>query len=118
MASSTEFVAYACDQMREAGEISYRKMFGDYAVYCDRKVIGLICDNTFYMKKTEAGANLLGPTAEEAPPYPGAKPYFVVEDLDDREAVCELIRQSYEQLPMPKPRKKKTGNAKIVLEAD
>lgn len=107
MASSLEFVEYACDQMREAGEIRYRKMFGDYTVYCGGKVIGLICDNTFYMKKTKAGASLLGTTAEEAPPYSGAKPYFVIEDLDDRAALCELIRQSYEELPMPKPKKKK-----------
>ncbi len=55
MASSLDFVHYICQQIDGAGMISYRKMFGEYAIYCDGKVIGLICDNQFFVKKTTAG---------------------------------------------------------------
>lgn len=72
MSSTLDYVDYVCDQMRGAGEISYKKMFGEYGVYCNEKFIGVICDNQLYIKKTEAGA-LLYPGCEEAPPYEGAK---------------------------------------------
>lgn len=107
MASSLEFVQYVCDQMREAGEITYKKMFGDFCVYCDGKVVGLVCDNTLYVKKTKVGADL---GYEEAPAYPGAKPSFVVDNLDDREELCALIRKTYDELPMPKPKKNKASS--------
>ena len=68
MASSEEFVTYVCDQIGEAGSITYRKMFGDYGIYCNGKIIGLVCDNQFFLKKTEAARKLLKEIVE-APPY-------------------------------------------------
>lgn len=84
MASSLDFVQYVCGQISDAGTIAYKKMFGEYGIYCDGKVIGVVCDNQFFVKKTAAGAEIL-PDCREAAPYTGAKPYFLMEDIDDRE---------------------------------
>ena len=59
MASNPDFVQYVADQCADAGEIITKKMFGDYGIYCDNKIFGLICDNRFYIKPTEAGRKLL-----------------------------------------------------------
>jgi TfoX/Sxy family transcriptional regulator of competence genes len=91
--------------MSEAGSISYRKMFGEYAIYCDGKVVALVCDNQLYVKPTEAGKTYIG-TITEAPPYPGAKMYFLIEDkFEDREWISDLIRITTMDLPLPKPKK-------------
>lgn len=104
MASSLEFVQYVCDQLSGAGAVTSRKMFGDYALYYRGKVIGLVCDDSFFLKKTEAGRSLL-PDCREAPPYAGAKPSFLVEELDDREAMARLVQATWEALPEPKKKK-------------
>ncbi len=71
MASDLEFAEYVCDQMRAAGLITHRRMFGEYAIYCDGKVVGFICDNTLFVKPTAGGRAAAGPI-EEGLPYPGA----------------------------------------------
>jgi TfoX/Sxy family transcriptional regulator of competence genes len=106
MASNIEFVEYVCEQISGAGNITYRKMFGDYGVYCNQKIIGLICDNQFFLKVTEGGRKLLNEIIE-APAYKGAKPSFLIESLDDREYLSEIVSVTYKELPMPKPKKKK-----------
>jgi DNA transformation protein len=108
MASDLKFVEYVCDQIDGAGSISFRKMFGEYAVYCKGKVIALVCDNQFFLKPTDGGRSLIG-NVTEAPPYPGAKPYFLIEDrLDDREWVSGLVRTTEKETPLPKPKAKKS----------
>ena len=84
MACNTDFVQYIADQCTDAGEITVKKMFGDYGIYCDGKIFGLICDDRLYVKPTEAGHQLLR-TVELHPPYPGAKDYFYIADVDNRE---------------------------------
>ena len=106
MASSVDFVEYVCSQISDAGDITYRKMFGEYAVYCNDKVIGLICDNQFFVKIT-AYAEALSPVLEQAPPYPGAKPYLVIDSLDDREFLTNLVLKTFDALPDVKPKKLK-----------
>lgn len=106
MASSLDFVEYICEQIGDAGQITYKKMFGEYGIYCNAKIIGLICDDQFFVKKTEAGA-LLCPDCEEAPPYKGAKPYFLIDSVDDKDLMAQLIVATYNELPAPKLRKKK-----------
>ena len=108
MASKAEFVTYAAEQMKEAGQITCRKMFGEYGVYCDGKIFGLICDNQLFVKITEAGRKVC-PDFAQAPPYEGAKPYFLVEELDDRELLTRFIQETVKALPEPKPKKKKTS---------
>ena len=58
MASNADFVKYIAEQCAEAGEIMTKKMFGDYAIYCNGKIFGLICDDRFYIKPTTAGLKL------------------------------------------------------------
>ncbi len=107
MATDKDFVEYIADQMSEAGEITFKKMFGEYGVYCGGKIIALICDNMLYIKPTEAGRSFIG-DASEAPPYPGAKNYFLIEDqIDDREWLSGLVKATFSELPEPKPKKKK-----------
>lgn len=67
LASNLEFVEYVCAQISAAGDITYMKMFGEYGVYCDGKVIGVICDNQFFVKKTEAGAPSVRTTGRPRP---------------------------------------------------
>ena len=107
MASDLSFVEYIVDQIENAGAIRYRKMFGEYAVYCNEKVTALICDNQLFIKPTEAGRAFIGDVIE-APPYPGAKNSFLIEDkMDDREWLSQLVRITAKELPMPKPKRKK-----------
>lgn len=105
MASNPEYVAYIADQLSGAGNITYRKMFGEYGMYLDGKIFALICENQFFVKITEAGRKMR-PELEEAPPYEGAKNYLLVEDIDDREALVEFVAATCAQLPAPRPKKK------------
>ena len=107
MASDQAFVDFVLDQIEHAGEITARKMFGEWGVYSDGKIFALICDNKLFIKPTEAGRAYIGKPVE-APPYPGARPSFLIEDqLEDREWLSQLVRVSLVELPDPKPKKKK-----------
>ena len=111
MASKIEFVEYAAEQCRGAGEITYKKMFGEYALYCSGKIFALVCDNELFVKITEAGREAF-PNLTEKPPYDGAKNYFLVENIDDRETVEELVKLTYNALPEPKPKKPRKSKEK------
>ena len=106
MASNADFVQYIVDQCSGAGEVTVRKMFGDYGIYCYGKIFGLISDNGFYVKPTDAGRALLR-TEELRPPYDGAKPYFYIEDIDDRDYLSRLVRETCKALPEPQAAKRK-----------
>ncbi|MBQ2524499.1 MAG: TfoX/Sxy family protein [Prevotella sp.] len=105
MASNADFVQYIVDQCSGAGEIVAKIMFGDYGIYCNGKIFGLICDDRFYLKPTEAGHALLR-KEELRPPYDGAKDYFYIADVDDHDYLSSLVRETYKALPEPKKRKK------------
>ena len=105
MASNLDFVEYIADQCAGAGEITVRKMFGDYGIYCDGKIFGLICDDNFYVKPTKAGKAMLR-SVDMRPPYDGAKEYFYIADVDDRDYLSSLVSETCKELPMPKPKKK------------
>lgn len=104
MACSSDFVQYIIDQCSAAGEISVKKMFGDYGIYCNGKIFGLICDDRFYVKPTDAGRAMLK-QVELRPPYVGAKDYFYVADVDDHEYLSALAQTTYLNLPDSKPKK-------------
>jgi len=100
-------VDFVLEQIENAGEITARKMFGEYGIYSDGKIFGLICDNKLFIKPTKSGRAFMGEVVE-APPYEGAKLSFLIEDkLENREWLSELVRISVKELPMPKPKKKK-----------
>ena len=90
MASNPDFVQYIVDQCSGAGEIAVRKMIGDYCIYCNGVIFGLICDNNFYIKETEAGRAILR-TIILRPPYEGARDYFYIDDVDDSDYLTLLV---------------------------
>lgn len=106
MASNVEFVKYVADQLSGAGAVTYRKMFGEYGMYLDGKIFALICNDQLYIKITEAGRRLM-PELETAPPYEGAKDYFLFEEIDDKNLLVKLVTATWEELPVPKPKKAK-----------
>jgi len=109
MASNADFVQYIADQCSGAGEIVTKKMFGDYGIYCNGKIFGLICDDHFYLKPTKAGRRLIEEfkgVCDCRPPYEGAKDYFYIADVDDRDFLTTLVRETCSELPEPKPKKR------------
>ena len=83
-------------------------MFGEYALYVDGKVVALICDDQLFLKPTPAGLKLLGDVVE-APPYPGARNYYLLEsELDDPERVNAALQVTAAALPEPKPRQSRS----------
>ena len=105
MASDESFVKFVTEQLATVGNIRSRKMFGEYAVYCNEKVVALICDNQLFVKPTSAGRAFIG-NVVEAPAYQGAKPSFLIEDqLDDKDWLSELIRLTEQELSPPKIKK-------------
>jgi TfoX/Sxy family transcriptional regulator of competence genes len=105
MATDQDFIDYVCGQMRAAGGVSARKMFGEYAVYLDGRVIALACDNQFFIKPVPAARAFIGEVVEKAP-YPGAKLYFLIDEkLDDAQWMSALARATVADVPLPKPKK-------------
>jgi len=111
MASSVDTALYICDQAGLGRRLTYRKMFGEFAVYLDGKVVGLICDDELFLKPTPECKAYLGEVAE-APPFPGARNFYVLSAfLDDTERLSEALRITARALPerrsksqRPKPR--------------
>lgn len=108
MSSTQQTVDFLTDQMVEAGKITSRKMFGEYAIYCDGKVVAFVCDEMLFFKPIQEARDFIG-TPEEASPYPGAKNYFKIstDRWDDSEWLTELVRLTAAALPLPKPKKSK-----------
>ena len=92
MASSPEFMQSVAARLEDAGTITYRKMFGEYCVYCDGKLFGCVCDDRLFVKITEL-------------PYEGGKPMLRVERLEDRAFLKKLVRMTCEALPEPKKKR-------------
>lgn len=109
MGSSQEFVDYVTERFDEALGVTSKKMFGEYGLFCGGKMFGMVCDDRLFVKPTEGGRAFIG-RVSEAPPYPGAKPIFLIEDkLDDGDWLSELARITTEELPEPKRRKRGRG---------
>lgn len=108
MSSQQKTVDYILEQAAGAGTLSARKMFGEYGMYCDGKIMALICDDQLFIKPTQAGQDYLGEVTE-GEPYPGAKPYFLIEGdrWDDADWLAGLVRVTAAELPVPKPKKAK-----------
>jgi TfoX/Sxy family transcriptional regulator of competence genes len=102
MASDQNFLDFVLGQIKNAGETSAKKMFGEYGIYSDGKLFGLICDDNLFIKPTNAGREFIG-NVVEASPYEGAKPSFLIEDkIEDSDWLSELVRISVKELPLPK----------------
>lgn len=102
MATSTETHDYIVDNLSRAGDISTRKMMGEYLIYFQGKLVGNICDNCLYLKPTDSVLRLL-PDAERDYPYDGSKTLMVVVDnVENTEQMSEVLHAMYEELPAPK----------------
>ena len=91
MASDLGFVEYVVDQFDKDCGITYKRMFGEFGLYSDGTFFGVICDDQLFVKPTDGGREFLNDVVE-APPYPGARPSFLIEDVEDGERLSELIR--------------------------
>jgi TfoX/Sxy family transcriptional regulator of competence genes len=112
MASDLDFVEFVVDQIQNAGAITCRPMFGGHTLYCEGKVVALICDNQLFVKPTKAGKLFIG-SVVEAPAYPGAKLSFLIEEqLEDKDWISKLISLTEKELPLPKPKKKSKKSGK------
>ena len=106
MASSQEYLDFIIGQLDILNNISYRRMMGEYILYFQGKVFGGIYDDRFLVKITNASKRLMIKPIEELP-YDGAKPMFLVEDVDNKEFLYQLITGIYKELPTLKVKKKK-----------
>lgn len=102
MTTDRDFVEYIVEQAGFGAALTYRKMFGEYALYLDEKVVGFACDNSFFLKPSPAVLPELADVPLR-PPYPGAKDYPVIDELLDDPAVLQRVLRLTEQaLPLPK----------------
>lgn len=108
MPSTNEYVDYVMSLLSKLDDTSSRKMMGEYVLYYRGKVFGGVYDNRFLVKITPHSSSML---SHEEIPYDGAKPMFMVES-EDTEFVRRLVDGMYDELPMPKPRQKKSERKK------
>ena len=101
--SNADLVQYIIEQASQAGEVRARKMFGDYCLYCNDKPVGLICDDYLYLKPLKQLDSVLREDDRQMrPPYDGAKPQYVITDVDDADYVSLLVKTVVENLPSKK----------------
>ena len=106
MASSKEYLNFILEQLSELEEITHRSMMGEYMIYYRGKIAAYICDDRFLVKPVKSAAELM-PDAPRELPYEGAKEMLLVENVEDKEFLKRLFNEMYNELPMPKIKKKK-----------
>ena len=113
MATDRIFVDYIAEQLGLGARLTHKKMFGEYALYVDEKVVAFACDNSLFIKPT-AAAEKLAPDLPQRPPYPGAKDYPVADELlDDGDELRRLVIATADALPAPKPKPKKAAKKAV-----
>ena len=105
MASSKDYLEFVLEQLSELDDISYRAMMGEYIIYFRGKVVGGIYDDRFLVKNTKSAVELM-PDAEPELPYEGAKEMLLVDGIENKEFLKELLEAMYEELPAPKKKRK------------
>ena len=108
MSTAKETIDYILDQLSGVPGVYERKMFGEYALYANNRVVALVCNDTLFVKVTEAGIEFIGGEYKTGPAYPGAKPSLVIDadQIEDHRWLCELITITAENVQLPKPKKK------------
>lgn len=106
MASKQATIDFILEQIKTAVAVRAKKMFGEYGIFCNDKMVALVCDDQLFVKPTVAGAKFIGKCVEECP-YPGAKPYFLIsrDKWEDSAWLTHLIQLSAQELPPPKKKK-------------
>lgn len=109
MATSKEFIEFVQDQIMTAGDITSKKMFGEYIIYCNGRPVLLVCDDTVYVKQlpqtTEKFA-VHNVTPDTDFPYRGAKEHYIL-DIENQDLAIDMLKLLAEILPIPKPKKPK-----------
>ena len=113
MASSKEYLDFILEQLSELEEISYRAMMGEYIIYYRGKIIGGIYDDRFLVKPVKSAIAYM-PNVKYELPYDGAKEMLLVDDVDNKEYLTGLFNSMYDELPAPKPKKKKYWQNSIL----
>ena len=101
MASSKEYLDFIMDQLSDLEDVKVRPMMGEYIIYYREKIVGGIYDDRFLVKPVPAAVALM-PGAQKELPYEGAKEMLLVDEVDNREFMCNLLRAMYDELPAPK----------------
>ena len=109
MASSKEYLDFILEQLSELKEITYKSMMGEYIVYYRGKIVGGIYDDRFLVKPIKSAIAYMSNAKYELP-YDGAKEMLLVDDVDSKEFLTGLFNSMYDELPAPKPKKKKFSN--------
>src|SRR5690606_22896199 len=106
MSSDPGFVEYVVEQIGLGGELVHKRLFGECRLWLDGKIVALVCDDLVLFQPTPAGRALLGGDPPGVEPYAEARPWFLVEDLDDGEALRKLLRATFDALPAPRRKRK------------
>lgn len=121
MASKQSNVDFILEQLADAGDVSARKMFGEFAIYCRGKIVALFCDDQLFVKPTDAGRTFISQDGKvkDGAPYPGAKPWFLIggDRCEDGEWLSELVRVTERELPPPKLKSPSKSRIKSKLAA-
>ncbi|MBQ1327279.1 MAG: TfoX/Sxy family protein [Eubacterium sp.] len=104
MASSKEYLDFILEKLSELDDISYRAMMGEYIIYYRGKIVGGIYDDRFLVKNVKATSELM-PDASLELPYEGAKEMLLVDDIDNKLLLKDLLEAMYDELPEPKKKK-------------
>lgn len=109
MASSKEYLNFILDQLSELEDIKYKTMMGEFIIYYRGKIVGGIYDDRFLVKPVKSAVNLM-PDASYELPYEGSKKMLLVDNVDNRDFLTELFNAMFDELPMPKIKKKSNKN--------
>ena len=104
MASSKEYLDFILERLSELDDVTYRAMMGEYIIYYRGKIVGGIYDDRFLVKPTKSAVTMM-PNADMELPYEGAREMLLVDDMDNKEFLRELLEAMYEELPAPKKKK-------------
>jgi TfoX/Sxy family transcriptional regulator of competence genes len=100
MPTSKNFIAYLEDCFSSIRGVRFKAMFGEYALYLNDVVVGLVCDQTVFLKRTDETSLLLKDRVKTGPPYPGAKPAYMLteSELEDDELIARVLSAAYRDL--------------------
>ena len=104
MASSKEYLDFILEQLSGVDGITYKQMMGEYILYMNGRIIGGIYDDRFLVKPTKS-AKAMMPDADMELPYEGAKEMLLVDNVDNRDFLTQLLTAVYDELPAPKTKK-------------
>lgn len=106
MATTKEYIDFVCEQIKAVGKIRYKKLFGEYMVYIDKKPILLVCDDTVYVKKSDCIKDIMQ-NAESGFPYKGAKEHYIL-DMENTDLSTEVLEVLKKFIPIPKSNNKES----------